>query len=164
MSNTFSPNIKKRIELMFGIGMTYGNQYRGLLALNRRWWGAHFNDKFQKMIPIWKKYYGMNKKNVMMGKGGRISVTNSNYKLFENIRNAIRDKYDGIYIPEMRTPHFEVGSFAAEYILFNPRRDLVNVTAEYNLNKARANLNVILGGMNNKRQARSLARTSRSGQ
>jgi hypothetical protein len=154
MTNIFSPNLKKRIELMFGIGMKYGNQYRGLLALNRRWWGAHFSEKFQKMVPIWKQYYGMNKKNVMMGKGGRISVVTSNYELFANIRNAIRHQYDGLYIPEMRTPHYEVGSFAAEYILFNPRRDLVNVTTEYNLNKARANLNVILTAMNNKRAAR----------
>ena len=154
MTNIFSPNLKKRIELMFGIGMKYGNQYRGLLALNRRWWGAHFSEKFQKMVPIWKQYYGMSKNNVMGQKGGRISVTNSNYKLFTNIRNAIQHQYDGLYIPEMRTPHYEVGSFAAEYILFNPRQDLVNVTTEYNLNKARANLNVILGAMNNKREAR----------
>ena len=154
MTNAFSPNLKKRIALLFGIGMTYGNQYRGLLALNRRWWGAHFSEKFQKMVPIWKQYYGMSKKNVMGQKGGRISVTSSNYELFANIRNAIRHQYDGIYVPEMRTPHYEVGSFAAEYILFNPRQDLVNVTTEYNLNKARANLNVILGAMNNKRAAR----------
>jgi len=154
LTNTFSPNLKKRIELMFGIGMKYGNQYRGLLALNRRWWGAHFSEKFKKMIPIWKEIYGLNKKNVMRLPGGRISVKESNYMLFGNIRNAIKHVYDGIYIPEMRTPHYEVGSFAAEYILFNPRRDLVNVTAEYNLNKARANLNVILGAMNNKREAR----------
>ena len=164
LTKTFSPNIKRQIALIFGIGMTYGNQYKGLIGLNSRYWGAHFSEKFKKMIPIWKQYYGMNKKNVLMGKGGRISVTNSNYKLFANIRNAIQHQYDGIYVPEMRTPHYNVGSFAAEYILFNPRQDLVNVTTEYNMNKARQNLNVILGAMNNKRQARTLAHTSRSGQ
>ena len=154
MSNAFSPNTKKRIELMFGIGMTYGNQYRGLLALNRRWWGAHFSEKFQKMVPIWKQYYGMNKSNVLMGQGGRISVTNSNYKLFANIRNAIQHQYDGIYVPTMRTPHYNEGSFSAEYILFNPRRDLVNVTNEFNFNMARENLNKKLVAMNNRREAR----------
>jgi uncharacterized FAD-dependent dehydrogenase len=156
MSNAFSPNTKKRIELMFGIGMTYGNQYRGLLALNRRWWGAHFSEKFQKMVPIWKQYYGMNKSNVLMGQGGRISVTNSNYKLFANIRNAIQHQYDGIYVPTMRTPHYNEGSFSAEYILFNPRRDLVNVTNEFNFNMARENLNKTLVAMNNRREARRI--------
>ena len=159
-TNIFSPNLKKRIELLFGIGITYGNQYRGLLALKSRYWGAHFNEKFKKMVPIWKQYYGISKKNVMGQKGGRISVTNSNYKLFENIRNAIRHQYDGIYVPETRTPHYNVGSFPAEYILFNPRQDLVNITTEYNINKARANLNVILGNMNTKRQSRRVATMS----
>ena len=154
MTNAFSPNLKKRIALLFGIGMTYGNQYRGLLALNRRWWGAHFSEKFQKMVPIWKENYGLNKKNVMGLPGGRISVVSSNYNLFTNIRNAIKNQYDGIYVPEMRTPHYNVGSFAAEYILFNPRQDLVNITREYNMNRARSNLNVLLTAMNNKREAR----------
>ena len=160
MTNIFSPNLKQRLILLFGIGISYGNQYKGLLKLDKMYWGAHFNEKFKNMVPIWKQYYGMNKKNVMGQKGGRISVTNSNYKLFTNIRNAIKSQYDGIYVPETRTPHYNVGSFPAEYILFNPRQDLVNVTAEYNMNKERANLNAILGAMNTKRQARRVAMSS----
>ena len=160
LTNTFSPNIKREIALIFGIGMTYGNQHKGLMGLNSRYWGDHFSKKFKKMVPIWKEIYGLDKKNVMGLPGGRISVNSYNYMLFGNIRNAVKHVYDGLYIPEMRTPHYEVGSFAAEYILFNPRQDLVNITTEYNMNKARQNLNVILGAMNNKRQAR----TSRSGQ
>jgi hypothetical protein len=70
------------------------------------------------------------------------------------MRNALHDKYDGIYVPEMRTPHHVPFSFPAEYILFRPRSDLRNVTAEFNLNKARANLNTLLEAMNTKRQAR----------
>ena len=159
LTNTFSPNLKKRIQLIFGVGVKYGNQHKGLLALNKWYWGDHFNEKFRKMVPIWKQYYGLNKKNVMGLPGGRISVNSSNYKLLSNIRNTVKHVYDGLYIPEMRTPHYEVGSFAAEYILFKPRQDLVNVTTEYNLNKARANLNKLLGGMNNKREARRVARS-----
>lgn len=159
MTNVFSPNLRKRIQLLFGIGITYGNQYRGLLNLDRRFWGAHFNEKFRKLVPVWRDVYGMSKNNVMGQKGGRISVTNSNYKLFENIRNVVKHKYDGIYIPEMPTPHYNVASFPAEYILFNPRLDLMNITREYNINKARENFNKTLEAMNTKRQARRVARS-----
>ena len=147
MTNIFSPNLKHKLSLLFGIGISYGNQYKGLLKLDKRYWAAHFRQKATTMTPNWSY------------KGGRISVTNSNYKLFANIRNSIKDAYDGIYVPEMRTPHYTTGTFPAEYILFKPRRDLVNVTAEYNLNKARANLNTLLGGMNNRREARRVARS-----
>ena len=146
MTKIFSPKLKHKLRLIFGIGISYGNQYKGLLKLDKRYWAAHFRQKAKTMTPNWSH------------KGGRISVTNSNYKLFANIRNSIKDKYDGIYVPEMRTPHYPVGTFPAEYILFKPRRDLLNVTTEYNLNKARANLNKLLGGMNNKREARRVAR------
>lgn len=150
MTNIFSPNLKQKLILLFGIGISYGNQYKGLVKLNKRYWTEHFRQKAATMVPNWSY------------KGGRISVTNTNYKLFANIRHAIRDKYDGIYVPEMRTPHYPTLSFPAEYILFNPRQDLVNVTTEYNMNKARANLNTILGAMNTKRQARLTSRSSLS--
>lgn len=161
MTNIFSPNLKHRVQLLFGTGgLTYGNQYKGLVKLNRAYWRAHFLQKFKKLTPIWKQNYGLTKNNVMAQKGGRISVTNSDYLLFSNIRNAIKHKYDGVYIPEMRTSHYNVGSFPAEYILFNPRADLVNVTAEFNLNRARANLNALLNEMNTKREARRLKKSS----
>jgi hypothetical protein len=159
LTNIFSPNLKNRIKLLFGIGITYGNQYKGLLNLNRNYWRAHFKEKFKTLIPNWKQYGGMTKNNAMKYKGGRISVTGSNYELFANIRNAVKDKYDGIYVPEMRTIHYSQGSFPAEYILFNPRQDLLNITNEYNLNKARANLNAVLEAINNKREARRLRST-----
>lgn len=54
----------------------------------------------------------------------------------------------------MRTPHYNVGSFPAEYIIFNPRTDLLNVTTEFNFNKKRTNLNVLLNEMNTKRASR----------
>jgi hypothetical protein len=155
LTNTFSPNLKHRIQLLFGTGgLTYGNQYKSLLNLNRKYWNAHFSEKFKKLIPIWKQHYGLTKSNVMGQKGGRISVTNTDYKLFLNIRNAVKHMYDGIYIPEMRTPHYNVGSFPAEYIIFNPRTDLLNVTTEFNFNKKRTNLNVLLNEMNTKRASR----------
>jgi hypothetical protein len=155
LTSTFSPNLKHRIQLLFGTGgLTYGNQYKGLLNLNRKYWNAHFSEKFTKLIPIWKQHYGLTKSNVMGQRGGRISVTNIDYKLFSNIRDAVKHKYDGIYIPEMRTPHYNVGSFPAEYIIFNPRTDLSNVTTEFNFNKTRANLNVLLNEMNTKRASR----------
>jgi len=148
MTNIFSPNLKQRLTLLFGIGISYGNQYKGLKKLDKRYWTAHFRQKAMTMTPNWSH------------KGGRISVTNSNYKLFGNIRNAIKDTYDGVYVPEMRTPHYPMFSFPAEYILFKPRQDLVNVTAEYNMNRARQNLNTLLGAMNTRRQARRVAVSS----
>ena len=142
-TNLFPPSLKLKLSLLFGIGMTYRNQYEGLVKLDSRYWKAHFREKALKMVPNWT------------AKGGRISVTNSNYKLFSSVKDHVKHKYDGIYIPELRTPHYETGYFPAEYILFRPRQDLVNVTAEYNLNKARHELYVILNAMNKRRQARA---------
>lgn len=147
-TNVLSPNTKLQLKLLFGVGLSHLNQYKGLLKLNKAYWKAHFAEKRQGGITP------------KPDKGGRISVTNSNYKLFSSIRNNLpAGKYDGIYVPEMRTPHYPQLSFPAEYILFRPRSDLKNVTAEYNLNKARVNLNTMLGEMNRKHNARTASRT-----
>lgn len=142
-TNLFPPNLKQKLILLFGIGISYGNQYKGLVKLNKRYWMEHFRQKAATMVPNWSY------------KGGRISVTNSNYKLFSSVKDYVKHKYDGIYVPEMPTPHYPTLYFPAEYILFRPRQDLVNVTAEYNLNKARQELYVILNAMNKRRQARA---------
>jgi len=146
-SNMFSPNIKHKLALLFGIGMSYRNQYEGLLKNDKRYWKAHFNEKYQNTRPNWT------------AKGGRISITSRNQALFSNIKNAIKHKYDGIYVPEMRTPHYLQGYFPSEYILFNPRQNVENVTADFNMNKARANLNKLLVAMNTRRQMRSIKDT-----
>jgi hypothetical protein len=147
LTNMFSPNLRHKIILLFGIGISYKNQYEGLKKLNKSFWEAHFRQKYGGRQPLWNH------------PGGRISITNTNYEMFIRIRNVSKNRYDGIYIPEMRTPHYSTGSFPAEYILFNPRGDLNNITTEYNLNKARDNLNVLLGEMNNKREARHRAKS-----
>jgi hypothetical protein len=63
--------------------------------------------------------------------------------------------YDGIYVPEMKSPHYaNPGSFPAEYILFRPRQDLVNVTEEISLNNERAKVEATLNAINARYMAR----------
>lgn len=59
----------------------------------------------------------------------------------------------------MYTPHYNPETFPAEYILFNPRQNLKNITKEHNLNKARLSLNKLLNEMNTKREARQRAKS-----
>lgn len=147
MTNMFSPNLKHKIRLLFGIELSYKNQYEGLKKLGPNFWTKHFREKWGG-------------REILRGiKGGRISLTNSDYAMFNGIRNAVKHKYDGIYVPEMYTPHYNPETFPAEYILFNPRQNLQNITKEHNLNKARKSLNVLLNEMNTKREARQKAKS-----
>jgi hypothetical protein len=147
-TSLFPPSLKHKLALMMGIGMSYRDQFEGLVKLNKGYWLAHFNEKYQNSSPNW------------MAKGGRISLVNKDAKLFGEIKDAIKHKYDGVYVPEVPTPHYAQGAFPAEYILFKPRQDLVNVTTAFNLNKARQNLYAQLNEMNKKREARLKARSS----
>jgi hypothetical protein len=143
LTDLFTPAIKRRLRTLFGIGMTYGNQFGALRENNYQYWRAHFREKYGgKPEPNW---------NV---KGGRISTTNQNYSLFSGMKHALKDIYDGIYVPEMATPHYEGGTFPAEYILFNPRQDLVNVTKEISLNNERAKVEARLEAINARYMAR----------
>jgi hypothetical protein len=129
---------------MFGIGMTYGNQFKALKENNYQYWRAHFREKYGgKPEPNWN------------AKAGRISVTNQNYSLFSGIRHSIEGMYDGIYVPEMKSPHYpNPGSFPSEYILFRPRQDLMNVTKEISLNNARTKEEARLNAINARYMAR----------
>ena len=76
-------------------------------------------------------------------------------KLFSGIRHSIEGMYDGIYVPEMKSPHYpNPGSFPSEYILFRPRQDLVNVTKEISLNNARTKEEARLNAINARYMAR----------
>ena len=145
-TNLFTPNIKHKLALLFGIGMTYRNQYDELVKLDNRFWKSHFQQKYKNKTPNWGS------------KGGRISVTSMNRALFTTIKNSIKHKYDGIYVPEMPTPHYPQGTFPSEYILFNPRENVENITTQINMNQARSNLNALLMAMNAKRQMRENSR------
>lgn len=145
-TDLFTPTIKRRLRELFGIGMTYGNQYKALSQNNYQYWRAHFREKYGNGEPNWDV------------KGGRISTTPTNYSLFSGIRHSIEDKYDGIYVPEMRTPHYEGGSFPAEYIVFRPRKDLLNITNEFYFFNERMKVNEMLEEINAKTDARRASR------
>lgn len=144
LTDLFTPVIKRRLRTLFGIGMTYGEQFKALRGNNSQYWRAHFSEKYGgKPEPNWTV------------KAGRISVTNQNYSLFSGIKRSVENMYDGIYVPEMKSPHYpNPGSFPSEYILFRPRQDLVNVTNEISLNNERAKVEARLEAINARYMAR----------
>jgi hypothetical protein len=119
-SGVLYPDIAQLFEALWGLDMSYKEQYKKLIKYDPNYFGDWYKDHFGEKGPVFGKK-----------KGGRLSNTDTNVDLFSYLRDIYYKKnlYDGIYVPGTLSPHYagDVRWFPPEFILFNPSTNLRRV-------------------------------------